>query len=118
MAVQTICGRSASPEFAIEFAHRLDHLGPDTEPDTLVRPLRAVNNHSDKFIGIPGFRNTLAAPASRYSTGPTTAAPLSHPKKGVRLQMRGYKSLGLLGLSEQEEREGIGGWGLRIVPRL
>ena len=28
-----------APEFQIEFAHRLDHLGPETDPDTLVRLL-------------------------------------------------------------------------------
>ena len=29
----------AAPGFQIEFMHRLDHLGPDTEPDTLVRKI-------------------------------------------------------------------------------
>eukprot|EP01051_Picozoa_sp_SAG22_P016736 SAG22_NODE_2427_length_2582_cov_1.272251_1_plen_73_part_00 len=53
--------------FSIDFAHRLDHLGPETEPDTL---------------------------------------------------RRGYKSIGLVELSEQDKRDGIGGWGLRIVPKL
>ena len=54
-------------EWGIEFSHRLDHLGPESEPDTL---------------------------------------------------MRGYKYLGLLSPTNEERKEGVGYWGLRIVPKL
>ncbi len=33
------------------------------------------------------------------------------------LQMRGYKFLGLVNPSDQEIRDGIGYWGLRVVPK-
>ena len=51
----------------MDFYHRLDHLGPETGPDTL---------------------------------------------------MRGYKYLGLLSPTKEERKEGVGYWGLRIVPKL
>ena len=49
-------------EFAIEFSHRLDHLGPDTEPDTLMRGYKYLGLvaptklESDEGIGYWGLR--------------------------------------------------------------
>jgi hypothetical protein len=63
----TVHRGAEQPEFAIEFSHRLDHLGPSTAPDTL---------------------------------------------------MRGYKHLGLLAPTAEEREEGVGYWGLRVVPKL
>ena len=51
-------------EFAIEFSHRLDHLGPDTEPDTLMRGykyldlLSPTKSEREEGVGYWGLRVT------------------------------------------------------------
>ena len=53
------------PEFVIEFSHRLDHLGPDTEPDTLMRGYKylglVASTESERKQGV-GYWGLRAAP--------------------------------------------------------
>jgi hypothetical protein len=96
-----------APEFQIEFAHRLDHLGPETDPDTLVRLLPYYLLQ----LFVAGWvYNIIWICSHSHSRSPLALLSLSS-------QMRGYTFLGLTEPSEEEERDGVGYWGLRIVPK-